>query len=91
MGQSLQDLAQLRIFELLGMEQTSFTWRSGYENEMAAGHDKAQKPLLFRRYDVGHIARGLYASPQDYAHFMAAVLTSPLVQQMGTPEVKIND
>jgi CubicO group peptidase (beta-lactamase class C family) len=90
-GQSLQDVARARIFEPLGMAQTSFTWRPNYEKEAAAGHDKAQKPLPFRRYDVGHSAGSLYGTPQDYARFITAVLDSPVLEQMPTPQIQISE
>jgi CubicO group peptidase (beta-lactamase class C family) len=90
-GQSLQDLARARVFEPLGMAQTSFIWQTAYEKEAAAGHDKASKPLPFRRYDVGYAAGSLYSTPQDYARFMAAVLDAPLPLQMQIPQVALNE
>ncbi len=93
-GQTLQTLAQERIFRPLGMIHSSFVWPDGRNATSANGHDEDGRPVDKRQLPKGNAAYTLHTTATDYAHFMAEILrptglSSDWVQQMLAPQVEI--
>ncbi|AHM60342.1 XRE family transcriptional regulator [Flammeovirgaceae bacterium 311] len=75
----LEELAQEKIFQPLGMHNTSYTWQPQFEDDFAYGH-AATGALLGK--DKDNEARGastLETTLEDYSKFMEAVLQQKLL------------
>ncbi len=73
-GQSLQDLAVRRVFEPLGMTETSFVWERRFGPHLAAGHREDGVALDKLTPEVPQAAWSLHTTAPDYARFLVAVL-----------------
>lgn len=75
----LEELAQEKIFQPLGMHNTSYTWQPHFEDDFAYGH--AATGALFGK-DKDNEARGastLETTLEDYSKFLEAVLQQKLL------------
>ncbi|QXD13828.1 class A beta-lactamase-related serine hydrolase [Rhodocaloribacter litoris] len=73
-GMPLRVLAVRRVFEPLGMTQSSFVWEDRFGPAVAAGH--REDGVAFDKFvpQVGNAAWSLHTTVQDYARFMIAVM-----------------
>jgi CubicO group peptidase (beta-lactamase class C family) len=74
-GVALDAAAQRLVFAPLGMASSGFVWRSAYDTLKAYGHDQAGRVTGRRRSTVSNAAASLETTAEDYARFLAAVLT----------------
>lgn len=87
LGKNLEELAQERIFEPLGMHCTSYEWKTAYEDNFAYGH--ARTGVLFAK-DKDNEPRGastLETTLSDYSKFMEAVLQQKLLKPSSHKEL----
>jgi CubicO group peptidase (beta-lactamase class C family) len=73
-GLTLNELATEQVFRPLGMANTSFVWREGYNHTMASPHNQFGEPMTKRKPDQANAASSLHTTALDYARFMTALL-----------------
>lgn len=75
-GLTLDALARREVFEPLGMRSSGFVSRDALEERLAAGHDEDGDSLGPRPPEgAGNAAASLVTTAEDYARFLAAVLS----------------
>lgn len=87
LGKNLEVLAQERIFKPLGMNRTSYEWKTAYEDSFAYGH--ARTGAIFAK-DKDNEPRGastLETTLSDYSKFMEAVLQQKLLKSASHKEL----
>ncbi|WP_017731062.1 serine hydrolase [Nafulsella turpanensis] len=89
MGQGLEEMAQERIFEPLGMDNTSYiyVWQEGMESRYAYGHDEHQNVLPKDEADEAGAAGSLGTTLSDYSKFLEAVLNQELLEKSSIQEM----
>lgn len=93
-GKNLEELAQEKIFQPLGMTNTSYKWNSKFEKDFAFGH--AITGAIFEK-DKDNEPRGastLETTLVDYSTFLEAVLqkkilTSSSWHELFQPQIRI--
>jgi CubicO group peptidase (beta-lactamase class C family) len=93
-GQDLQQLAQERIFEPLGMSRSSYVWQPAYEDNHALPHDEFGRPMRLSRRRTPDAAGSMVTTAGDYAQFGAALLNATgerkaTVEEMLRPQIAI--
>ncbi len=79
MGRPFDALAQSLVFDPIGMKQTSFTKRDGFNGRIALPFD--QKFLEPQFGDPWFASDLVYATPTDYAKFMISVINNERVTE----------
>jgi CubicO group peptidase (beta-lactamase class C family) len=90
----LETLARERVFLRFGMAHTSFVWRDGLANNVAAPHNEFEWAADPDRPPIADAAGSLLTTAHDYARFLVGLLAGPgsersVVQTMWTPQVRI--
>jgi D-alanyl-D-alanine-carboxypeptidase/D-alanyl-D-alanine-endopeptidase len=82
-GKGLEQIAQEKIFQPLGMDTTSYIYvlQERLENQYAYGHDKNQNVIPFDQADKAAAAGSLGTTLVDYSKFMEAVLKQQLLHK----------
>ncbi len=94
-GRGLEELAQDRIFDPLGMTRTSYVWQDEFEDNHAVPHDEFERAKrLDRRRDADAVG-SMMTTAGDYARFLAALVSAEgehreLVEAMLSPQVTID-
>ncbi|MCR9228567.1 MAG: serine hydrolase [Flavobacteriaceae bacterium] len=86
-GKGLEQLAQEHIFEPLGMENSAYEWKPGFDKDFALGHD--ENALVFKK-DKDNEPRGggtLETTAKDYTSFLTAVLDQELIGKESYNEI----
>jgi D-alanyl-D-alanine-carboxypeptidase/D-alanyl-D-alanine-endopeptidase len=79
-GKSLNTLMQEKLFQPLGMKQSSYTWQPEFENNYCFGHDKTGKVYPKDKDNAPRAASTLETTPDDYALFTAAMLQKKVLK-----------
>jgi CubicO group peptidase (beta-lactamase class C family) len=95
-GEPLDRLVRNRVFDPLGMDESSMVWRDELEPRMARGHDVFGEAAEVRKRSAPTAAASLYTTAGDYARFVCAVingvgLTPETHQEMLGWTVDMND
>jgi CubicO group peptidase (beta-lactamase class C family) len=93
-GQTLEELAQEKIFLPFGMYRTSFLWQPSFETDYAVGHNAKEDTLHKRRSKKMNAAGSMETTVADYSRFMAAVMQGKNLSrkswnEMLTPQIRI--
>lgn len=80
-GKRIGDLIQERIFNPLGMHNTSMQWQDRFNDNLAVGHDEKEKSLGHVRRKKANAAGSMDTSLNDYAQFMQAVMQATIVSK----------
>jgi CubicO group peptidase (beta-lactamase class C family) len=93
-GESVEELARVRIFEPLGLERTSFVFLPSFEDDYAVDHDRFLAPIGKQRREEATAAGSAQTTAEDYATFLAAVmrgegLSAAGREELSTPQVSI--
>jgi len=86
-GKGLEELAQQRIFRPLGMESSSYEWKTKFEKDYAFGHNTDGEKY---KKDKDNEPRGgstLETSASDYVTFLEAVLSKRIVSEASYAEI----
>jgi CubicO group peptidase (beta-lactamase class C family) len=75
-GQGLEELAQARVFEPLGMERTSYVWQSIHEENFAYPHDEFVRPRRANRRRDADAAGSMQTTAEDYARLLVALMNA---------------
>lgn len=73
-GVSLNELVSTEVFEPLGMEHSSFIWRSDYDTSAASPHDLIGRAKKKNRPSEPIAASSLHTTASDYAAFVLALM-----------------
>jgi CubicO group peptidase (beta-lactamase class C family) len=95
-GKDLETLAQEKIFQPLGMDRTSYTWKTEFKANLAYPHDeygRAGRDKIRRRAPAA--ASSLVTTAGDYARFLVGILNAEgqrktTVNEMLRPQIAIN-
>ena len=74
-GRPLDALAEREVFRPLGMTRSSFVWQKRFAGDAAWATDWLWRVAPVNRYADGNAAASLVTTAEDYARFVAAVLT----------------
>ncbi len=90
----IETLAHDRVFAPFGMRHTSFVWRKGFANTVAAPHNEFEWAADPDRPPTADAAGSLLTTAHDYARFLVGLLVAEdsqrgVVQRMLTPQVRI--
>ena len=93
-GQDLQELAQRKVFEPLGMSRSSYVWQPAYEDNCAVPHDEFGRPKRMDRRTGADAAGSMVTTASDYARFVTALLSAAgerkaTVEEMLQPQMAI--
>lgn len=86
-GKGLEKLAQENIFEPLGMKNSSYEWKTRFDQDFALGHDENLQAL---KKDKDNEPRGggtLETTASDYTKFLSAVLNHELISSESYQEI----
>jgi CubicO group peptidase (beta-lactamase class C family) len=93
-GRVVNDLARERVFEPLGMLNTSYLWESRFDDRFAVDLNTELRPLLELTREQANVAGSLITNAADYARFLVAVMEGRGLSEtaraaMVTPQVRI--
>ncbi|HSJ69265.1 MAG TPA: serine hydrolase domain-containing protein, partial [Anditalea sp.] len=94
-GKGLEELARERIFQPLGMKNSSYIWQQRFEENYALGYDETEKPLGKKKRKSAGAAGSLETTLEDYTKFIAhmmqgSTLDSKLYEEMISPQIRIH-
>jgi CubicO group peptidase (beta-lactamase class C family) len=72
----LEEIAQRRVLDPLGMTHSCLVWRDEYERTAAIGHNMFGDPQDHRRWSRAHAGASMYTTATDYARFVCAVMNN---------------
>lgn len=79
-GAPLDALARRLVFDPLGMESSSFTWKEDFERNFASPHDLDGRPAPKFRPATANAAYSLHTTPADYVRFTLAAASGEGLQ-----------
>ncbi|WP_108868560.1 serine hydrolase [Aquimarina aquimarini] len=72
---NFEEIAQEKLFALLGMNSTHFYWTNEIdETQYAVEHDENGKPIEYKKYNVANASANLLTTIEDYSKFLIYVL-----------------
>jgi len=82
-GKGLEEIAQERLFQPLGMDRTSFIYvlKEELEDIYAYGHDENQKVIAFDEADEAGAAGSIGTTLSNYSKLMEALLKKKLLNK----------
>lgn len=88
-GKGLEEIAQERIFQPLGMKRTSYIYvfRDEFKNQYVYGSDKNQNVIPFDESDEAGAAGSLSTTLEDYSKFIEAVMKQKLINKESLDEM----
>lgn len=92
-GQSLEALAQEKVFKPLGMSRSSFVWKQAFEDNYSYRHSRFGVQMGISKFDEANAAYSLQTTAADYGKFLLALLQgkglkSSSAKAMFTPQLK---
>ena len=93
-GKGLEDLAQEKIFQPLGLERTSYIWNDSWEANHARPHNEYARPRRVQRRNEAGAAGSMWTTAADYARFLVSILgaegkRAETAQAMTEPQIVI--
>jgi CubicO group peptidase (beta-lactamase class C family) len=95
-GRGLEELAQEKIFQPLGMTRTSYIWQSEFETNCACPHDTYGRQRGWKLQETRAGAGGsLVTTAGDYARLLVSILNAKglrkaTMDEMLQPQIAIN-
>ncbi|HEU4470195.1 MAG TPA: serine hydrolase [Flavisolibacter sp.] len=86
-GKSLEQLMEEKIFPVLGMKYSAYSWRPGYDANFAYGHDKQGKVLPKDKDNAPRAASTLETTLEDYSYFLQAMLQKKILASSSYAEM----
>ncbi len=83
-GKGLEEIAQERIFQPLGMKRTSYIYvlQEEFKNQYVYGNDKNQKVIPFDEADEAGASGTLCTTLEDYSNFIEAIMKHKLINKV---------
>ncbi len=93
-GQPLNQFITQKVFQPLGMTNSSYTWRPDFDTSAAAPHDGFRKALPKNKPTNANAAASLHTTAPDYVAFVTAVLNGKNLEKqtlmaMFTPQAQV--
>jgi CubicO group peptidase (beta-lactamase class C family) len=93
-GKGLQQLAYEKVFQPLGMQNSSFIWERRFDSNFAVNLDTGIQRLIERTKRIPKAAASLLTNTRDYAKFLLAImngkgLKSQTLKWMLEPQIDI--
>ena len=93
-GQDLEEMANEKIFNPLGMDRTSYVWQEEFEGNFAFPHNEFEKPRLKSKSEEASAAGSLQTTAEDYARLLVDIIKAEnisqgMVDEMLIPQVSI--
>jgi hypothetical protein len=93
-GKPLNEFITEKVFNPLGMDNSSYTWRDDFDQKAAAPHDGFGNSLPKNKPDKVNAAASLHTTAPDYAAFIIALLNGTGLKKqslttMFTPQVQV--
>jgi CubicO group peptidase (beta-lactamase class C family) len=94
-GKPLNEFMTATVFTPLGMASSSYSWREGFENLVATGHDEDGQASKRPIPKEANAAWSLRTTARDYALFVDTVLNGvglkpATLKEMETPQVAVD-
>ena len=94
-GEPFERTAERLVFEPLGMDQSSYSWKPDYDEKMVTRHDMTGSPSGQNRESEGNPAASLRTTARDYARFVCAILEGKGLskqshEMMLTPQIHVD-
>lgn len=86
-GRKLESLAREKIFEPLGMKNSSYQWQPRFEKDFAYGHNPSGELYRKDKDNEPRSASTLETTPADYSRFLEAVLQRKLLSKASWEEI----
>lgn len=91
--QSLEVLAQEKVFKPLAMSRSSFIWQKSFEDNFTYRHNRFGLPTGINKFEQANAAFSLQTTAADYGKFLVALLNGKglkpaSITQLFTPQVK---
>lgn len=93
-GQPINDFMTERVFQPLGMNRSSYIWKTSFEDNYAIPHNESGQTRLKPKNEKGNTAYSLETTALDYSKFMLAMLNnkglkSTTINQMLRPQTEV--
>jgi CubicO group peptidase (beta-lactamase class C family) len=73
-GKGLEELAREKVFEPLGMTQTSYVWQDVWKENAATPHDQYERPRRLDERREADAAGSMFTTAGDYARLLVAII-----------------
>lgn len=73
-GESLEDYANEKLFQPVGLKHTSCIWTEGFDSLISCGHDTSGNFLAKSKYTHSNSAYTLYTTAEDYSRLLVEIL-----------------
>jgi D-alanyl-D-alanine-carboxypeptidase/D-alanyl-D-alanine-endopeptidase len=87
LGKSLESLMKEKIFTPLGMNRSSYTWQTAFENDYCVGHQASGALYEKDKDNDARSASTLETTLDDYTLFTRAVLKNTILKPSITKEM----
>ncbi len=87
LGKNLEELAQEKVFKPIGMNHSSYQWKTSFKDDFAYGHSSSGE--MYKK-DIDNEPRGgstLETTTGDYSKFLEAVLQKKIISQKSWDEL----
>ncbi|MEM9361964.1 MAG: serine hydrolase [Bacteroidota bacterium] len=86
-GLPLEELAQQRIFQPLGMQNSSYEWKKAFEKDYAYGHNRDGDKYQKDKDNEPRSGSTLETTLSDYIKFLQAVLNKKIISEASYTEI----
>ncbi len=93
-SKNLEEIAEEKIFNPLGLKSTSYIWQSRFENDFALGHTETEVPMGKKKRKKPGAAGSLETSIADFSRIIEYIvngngLSEKLWNEMLSPQIQI--
>ncbi len=87
LGKDLEELAQEKVFGPIGMDNSSYRWKTYFENDFAYGHSTSGNIYQKDTDNEPRAGSTLETTSRDYSNFLQSVLLNKIVTQSSWDEL----
>jgi len=93
-GENLETIAQERVFQPLGMKNTSYVWQNSFDTNICYGHNEKGEPYELKKRNEANAAGSMTTTLNDFTKFYTALinhknLTKKSFDEMTSTQVRI--
>lgn len=94
-GRGLESVMREKVFQPIGMKNTSYVWQPAFDKNFALGYDGDGNPLQPKKRYEPNAAGSMVTTISDYTKFISAILQQKwlarkFTAEMFTPQVRIH-
>jgi CubicO group peptidase (beta-lactamase class C family) len=95
-GEQLEAFMKRTVFDPLGMNSSSYIWRTDYDTRKTFAHNAVGSVSGLNKVEKANAAASLQTNAADYARFVCAILKgtglkSETIRQMLTPQISVGE